>query len=251
MHGDPFDRKIEVVGADLGQGRLESLAHRGAAGEQIDGVPGMHRDARRLRRPGAAAFHEAGETRAEVAAIVAASAVAPLAIVADRLQQALEQGGIISVVVDGAGLARHQLADVVGQLFGAQKVAPAQLGPVQSKLRRRDVEQALAEEVALEPARAAIGADRGLVGDIGLDGAGEVIDTVRSRQELGGLRRNDAAVGTRVSTHVAPHGGAHPEDSAVPAKGDGQRTVDLARVVRRHEMLAAVLDPGHGPAQPA
>ena len=109
------------------------------------------------------------------------------------------------------------------------------------------VEQPLAEEVGLEAARPAIGADRRLVGHPQRGVDRDVGDRVGPRHELGDVARADRAVGAHVGAHVDVGVAAQAEDDAVAAAGDLDIDLRFAGVVHRHQVLAAVLDPLHRP----
>mgnify|MGYP002529105096 CR=1 FL=1 len=116
-HDDAVGVDAEDRAGDLSQGGLQPLAHGRTTAEYIDGVPRMDRDARRLPRPGAAAFDETRDPGAEIAPVVAAPPLAPVGIVADGLQHPLEQGRTITVDLGRAALARFQIAVIGGQVL--------------------------------------------------------------------------------------------------------------------------------------
>ena len=70
-----------------------------------------------------------------------------------------------------------------------------------------------------------------------------VADAVGPGQELRGLGRHHSAVGADIGAHVAVDVAAQAEDGAVARARDLELAVDLARVIGRHQMLAAILDP--------
>ena len=58
-----------------------------------------------------------------------------------------------------------------------------------------------------------------------------------------GLGRYDTAIGADIGAHVAVDVAAQAEDGAIARARDLEVAVDLARVIGRHQMLAAILDP--------
>ena len=116
------------------------------------------------------------------------------------------------------------------------------------EILRHHVEEALAEEIGLEPAGTAIGADRRLVGELQLDVDVDVRDAIGPRHELRDVARADRAVGAHIGADVDIGVPAQAEDGAVAGAGDLHVAFRLARMVHAHEVLAAVLRPLHGPA---
>jgi hypothetical protein len=127
----------------------------------------------------------------------------------------------------------------------------AELHRIDTKVARHHVEQPFAKEVRLEPPGRPHGADRRLAGHQRLDRDGDVANAVRAGQELRRLRRHHPAVGADIGAHVAVDVAAQAEDDPVARAGDLDVAVDLARVVGRHQVLAAILDPFHRPADVA
>ncbi len=168
---------------------------------------------------------------------------------ADLRDRAIEGRVVVAGVEIGLVLVGHQLAGRERQLGFDDQVLAAEVDRVEPEIVRDQVEQTLAEEVRLEPAGRAQGADRRLARHHHLEREGDVANAVRARQELHRLRRHHAAVGADIGAHVAPDMAAHAENAAVARAGDLELAIDLARVVGRHQVLAAVLDPLHRPAE--
>ncbi len=105
--------------------------------------------------------------------------------------------------------------------------------------------QALAKEIGLETARTAVGADRRLVGHQQRHVDVDVRDPIRPRHELRDVARADGAVGAHIGAHVDEGVAAQAENGAVARAGDLDVAGRLARVVDRHQVLAAVLGPFH------
>ena len=116
---------------------------------------------------------------------------------------------------------------------------------------RHDVEQPLAEEIGLEASRPAIGADRRLVGHPQRHVELDVGDAIRPGHELRDVARADRAVGAHIGAHVDVGVAAQRQDGAVARAGDLDVDLGLARVVHRHQVLAAVLGPLHRPVEMA
>ena len=83
--------------------------------------------------------------------------------------------------------------------------------------------------------------------DVDLD----VGDAVGPRHELGDVARADRAVGAHIGAHVDVGMAAQRQDGAVARAGDLDFDLGLAGMVHGHQILAAVLDPFHRPADVA
>ena len=131
------------------------------------------------------------------------------------------------------------------------QVAAAELDAVDAEVLRHDVEQPLAEEVGLEAAGPAIGADRRLVGHQQRDIEIDIRNAIRTRHELRDIARADRAIGAHIGAHVGIGVAAQAEDRAVLSAGDLDIAFRLARMVHRHQVLAPVLGPLDRPADMA
>ena len=128
------------------------------------------------------------------------------------------------------------------------QIAAAELDAVDAEIARRHVEQALAKEIGLEPPRPAIGADRRLVGDMQRHVDADVRNAVGARQHLRDVARARRAVGAQIGADVGMGVAAQRQDRAVALAGDLELAFGVARVIGGDQMLAAVLDPFHRPA---
>ena len=140
----------------------------------------------------------------------------------------------------------------VGEPVLGDEVPPAQLGRVHVELAREHVDHALDEVRRLgDPEGAAVGdTARGLVGvdAVHLDiSAGDVVRAGADVEEAGReLRRVRAGVERAV---VGEHVASEARDPAVAGRGDLPAHVVVARESGGGEVLHAVLDPLHRPAQ--
>ena len=82
------------------------------------------------------------------------------------------------------------------------EVAAAELDAIDAEVLRHHVEQSLAEEIGLEAARPAVGADRRLVGELQRNVDVDVGDTIGARHELRDVARADRAVGAHIGADV-------------------------------------------------
>ena len=137
------------------------------------------------------------------------------------------------------------MGDRIGLLAALDQVLAAELDAVDAEIGGDHVDHPLQEEIGLEAARPAIGADRRLVGHperrVDLD----VRHAVRPGHELRDVARADRAVGPHVGAHVGVDLAADRQDGAVARAGDLEVALLLAGVVHRHQVFAAVLDPFH------
>ena len=245
-----LERQLERVGGDLRQGGLEPLPQHRRAHAHGHRAVALDRDARVLLAR-AAALHERNGSEAMVAAVDQPTLQRLLLRPADLAQHALEGRVIVAGVEVGLALVGHELAGRERQLGLGDQVLAAEVHGIEAEITRHHVDEALAEEVGLEPAGRADGADRRLAGHQRFDGDGDVADSIGAGQELRGLRRHHAAVGADIGAHVAVDVAAQAEDVAVARAGDLDVAIDLARVIGRHQVLAAVLDPFHRAADVA
>ena len=159
------------------------------------------------------------------------------------LQAAGERRGIVAAVVFGLGFVGRNLGDVIGHLGLRNEIAPPELDAVDTKIVRDKIEQPLAEKIRLEAARTAIGARRRLVGELHRDIEIDVRNAVRPRHELRDVARRHETVGADIGADIRPGVAAQAENRSVAAAGDLDVAVRVARVLRRHQVLAAVLGP--------
>ena len=143
---------------------------------------------------------------------------------------------------------RRYGGDPVGHLLARDQVVAAEFDAIDAEILRHHVEEPLAEEVGLEAAGPAIGADRRLVGELQRHVDVDIGDAIGARHELRDVARADGAVGAHIGTDVDIGMPAQTQDGAVAAAGDLDVAFRLARVVHAHEVLAAVLGPFHGAA---
>ena len=103
----------------------------------------------------------------------------------------------------------------------------------------------LAKEIGLEAAGTAIGADRRLVGELQRHVDIDIRHAIGTRHELRDIARADRAVGAHIGADVHIGMAAQAEDRAVARAGDLDVALRLARVIERHQLLAAILGPFH------
>ncbi len=166
---------------------------------------------------------------------------------ADLLQAALERGVIVAAVELVLALERRDGGDRVRHLGVRHQIAAAELDAVDAQVLRHDVEQPFAEEIGLEAARPAIGADRRLVGELQRDVDVDVLDPVGPGHELRDVACPHRAVGAHIGADVHIGVTAQSQDGAVARAGDLHVAFRLARMVHAHQVLAAILGPFHRP----
>ena len=152
-----LDADAEHVGDDLREHREVSLALRADAGRDAHGAARLDRDARAFVRTDARAFDVAGDADADVPALGAQPRLllAQELLVADHLRRLLERRQVVAAVVDERRrVLKHDFV-VVRKSIRAEQVALPDLDAIDAELLRRDVEQPLAHEHAVLPARAA------------------------------------------------------------------------------------------------
>ena len=126
---------------------------------------------------------------------------------------------------------------------------PPDLGRIQPEPGSRHVQQPLAREVALRAAGRAERADGRLVRHDAPEVARVGRHTVRPGQERGAELRGHEGRGPHVCADVGVDHRPHGHDPSGGVEAELEIVLHLARVVRRDEVLAALLDPADGPAE--
>ena len=228
---DALHRDFQRVGGDLGEHGLHPLADRGRADEHRDRAAGLDLKPRGLLRAGGAALDEATHSQAVIAPVDQPALQLRLVGPAKLGKAAVEHHGIIAAVELVLRLERRNRRHPIGHLGGRNEIAAAELDPVEAKILRYHVEQALAEEIGLEAPRPAVGADGRFVGHPQRRGELDVGDAVRPRHELGDVARADGAVGAHIGAHIDIGVAAESQNHAIARAGDFNVGLGLAGVV--------------------
>src|SRR5207247_430832 len=113
-------------------------------------------DTRGLGRPGPPRRDEAADADPAPLAVHEPAVVLREARVVTRLERPAERRRVIAAVVRAGGLVRHERADGPRQLRRRDEVPQPDVGGIEPQVGGHEVEQALAEEIGLEPARPGI-----------------------------------------------------------------------------------------------
>ena len=116
------------------------------------------------------------------------------------------------------------------------------------QLARRDVDEPLAEEIGLEPARPPVGAGRRLVGHQQRHFDVNVRNAVGPRHHLGDVARGGRPDGAQIGAQIREGAAAQAQDGAVAGAGDLQLALGVAGVVGGQQVLAPILDPFDRPS---
>ena len=244
-HDHRLERHRELVGRDLGQGRLVPLALGADPQVHEHGAVRIHADVRALERPDAGALHVRAEPEADgPVAPAPLRLLGPPAGVVERDEEPLEGLRIIGRVVGDRGAVAVGEPGGARHLVGADQVPPPQLGGVHADPARRAIQQPVEHEGGLGPAGAPIGGREGLVGeDVPADPA-VVRHVVRPGQVVDGVQR-DGLAEHRGGAVIAGERGVDGHDAAVALEPD-PHVVDLVAIPRGGEaVLAARLGPLH------
>ena len=245
QHADLFHRQVERLGGDLRAHGFQALPDVGRADVNGGTAAPVELDARVLARPGGAAFDEARQRHAVVAALHHAPVELHLLRPIELRQAAIQRRGVIAAIELLLLFRRRDGGERVGHLVGPRQVAPAEFDRIDAEVLGGHVEQALTEEVGLEAPRAAVGAHRRLVGEQRMRLDVDVGHAIRAGEELRDVARRDRAVGAHIGAHVDPRRAAQRDDASVALAQELDLAVHLARVVRGEQVLAAVLGPFH------
>ena len=169
-------------------------------------------------------------------------------VVARRREQPLEATGEVAALVCDRRALGTEVVDERHPVGGDQVPAP-ELHGIEPELGGEDVEQALADERRLGHPRPAIGADGRSVREHRVRGELERLPDVRPREVVPGQDRREDALRPHVRALVDPGRAAQREQAALGGRGDLDVVHLAARVVRRDEMLRAILDPLHRAAE--
>lgn len=137
----------------------------------------------------------------------------------------------------------HDRRKRVGHLGRGQEITAADCEPIEIEVARGEIEQALAEEAALEAPRCAIRARRRLVAHHRVRRDAQVRHAIWPGEELRHVAHRRGAVRPHIGADVDEDVAANAADRAVVFERDFHIAFGLARVGDRHEMLAPVLDP--------
>ena len=247
-HGDLDLRRVdaEQFGRELREAGLQPLPH--ALGAHPDHHLAVFLDlvVRHLVHDvGRGPFDVGGEAAAvELAALLGLRLARRKAVPVGRFERLGEE----QVEVAGIVLLAHRRG--VGHLRGLHEVAPTQFGRIHAHLAGRRVHQPLEIEDALGTAGAAIGADRGGVGDDAGDLEIDQRDVIGAGCHLGAdEQRDDDAAARRIGADVGEGFHAQAEDAAVLVECHRGLVELVAARGRRGKLLAALGAPPHRPLQ--
>ena len=130
----------------------------------VTAAVGVDLEPRGLLRAGGAAFDEAADREPVMAAVDQPALELRFLRPADFLEAAVERDAVVAAVDFVLRLERRDGRHRIGHRGCRNEIAAAEFDPVDAEIGRHHVDQPLAEKIGLEAARAAIGADRRLVG---------------------------------------------------------------------------------------
>ena len=241
----------ERLGADLRHRRLEPLAERRAAGYHLDVAVGVDGDPRPVGGAAPALLDEHADAGADQLAVrPAAIQFDPQRLPAEGRRRLVQQAGIVAGIqhhVRHVGLVE---GDGVGHLVRRDQVALPHLDGVDPQLRGDGVHQPFAHEGALVSAGRAIGGARRLVGQAEMTDGPERGNAVGSGYRAHGPVGDVRAVGADITALVVEEFVVDAEYAPTGVDGDARQVVLFAPLVGAHQVLLAVLDPLHRPAEP-
>ena len=214
---DVLDRQPELLGANLRQGRLVSLALSADADVHVHDPGGIHADVGALERPDAGPLHVRAHADPDRALRPASRGLlaAPAGVVEAR-EQRVERGDVVRRIVDDARAVTVGEAGGERHLLAADEVPAPKLGRVHPERACRAVEEPLDDERRLRPAGAAVRCREALVGD-DVPPAGAIVrDPVGADEMIDGVLGYRAAQ-RRVGAVIPRERGLEPRDGAVAA----------------------------------
>ena len=139
---------------------------------------------------------------------------------------------------------RHRI--LVGHLLGANHVMPAQRDAVDAGLARGLVHQALHDVDRFGPARAAVGADRGGVGQDRLEVEINGLDVIDAGLYPGADQQLNGHTGAGgIGAHIGQRVHAQGQNPAIRCQRQLGLAVDIAARGAAEKLFAAVSDPFH------
>ena len=240
-HDDLVEGDAEVVGDDLGEGRLVALAVGGRACERGDRPARLHAHGGALERAEAAHLDVASHADPEEPAVPAGPPrllLGPEAGVARDVERLPERPVVLARVVGLAG------GSLVGEGVGGDEVLPTDLFRREPELGGHEVDQPLEVIAGLRAAGAAVGGHRGRVGEDTRHAEVHVAHAVdpdsHHQGEIGD--EGEDRIGADVGGHVHADGGDGPvlEDGRLQIGHLG------TAVSGRHHVLDPGLRPSHG-----
>ncbi len=243
IDADPF-------GADLRHHGLEALADRRAARDQLDRARRVDLDVHAIGGTEAALLDEHGKAGADrLAGRAPARQLGFELVPLERDQELVEQADIVAgVVVDL--LAERLQRPVERHLLFGDGVAPPHVVGIDAELHRDRVDQPLAHERRLVAAGRPIRRRRRLVGQAEMPQGAVGGNTIGAGQDAGRHVHDTGRVGTHIGALVVEVAIVDCEDRAVGLDRRANAMQLLARVIGGDQVLAPVLDPLHGPAEP-
>ncbi len=248
-HLHPAVVDAQRIGADLRHRGGDPLADRGAAGDELDRARRIDADPCAVHRPEPALLDKDTDPGADQFTGFAAAAQLGLQpIPADPRQCLVEQQRVVAGIVDDLCAERFE-RPMERHFRRRDQVAPPDLHGIEAEPVGDRVDQPLAHESTLEPARRAVGRGRRLVGQAKPADRSVGRDAVRSRDHAHGQLRDAGAVGAHIGALVEKELVLQGQHMPFGVNGGADMVALLARVVRRHQVLAPVLDPFDRPAR--
>src|SRR5215510_1416671 len=239
---------VQLIGDDLAQNSVDSLAHRVAAGVEhyFSGIVELYASIFPGSEP--AGLDETTDADADGAAFFScgrASGLQPL--IADALERALELARVIAGVVDHK--VERMRAIVIGHLFGTYEVASPHVGWVEIEPASHQIHHPLTHKISFVAPGAAIGSDRRLVGKNTENIAAVIFDPVWTAQDRRRGNGWSGAVGAGIRAHIEQNFRLHGDNSPVLFDADLDPMSLLSRLVGGLQMLRAILNPTNRPAE--
>jgi hypothetical protein len=167
---------------------------------------------------------------------------------AHRRERLVEQAGVIARIEHGLDL-EHLHRTRIRHVLLRDEVPPPNLDAVDAHLVRDRVEQPLADERRLIAPRRTIGCGGCLVGQAKVAAHAVRWHAVRTRQHARGQVGHTRAVRAHVGALVVEELVVDRQDAATGVDRRAHAMTLLARVVARHQVLPAILDPLYGAAE--
>src|SRR5215471_20527153 len=240
----------EPVGADLRHNCLDPLTDRGGARDHLDDPIAAERDAHIVEWPEPAFLDEEAKSQANhLACLPTPGGIDTESLPLDPVQELVEQAGIVAGIVNDLGAEGGEFAPERHRVL-RNKVPMPDCNRIEPEPVGDDVDEPFAHEARLETSWRAISTARRLIRQAHVPDRPVGRNYEGAREHRASEVGDDDAVRPKVAPLVEPEFVVQAKDKAVLVHCGAYPMERAPRLVGRHQMLVAVLDPLDRPSEP-